>query len=58
MTSFIDASVIYGSSKEESDDLRARSKGLLEVQTGPSQTQILAASQNQIDCASGTGRAK
>ncbi|XP_063857201.1 uncharacterized protein LOC135098739 [Scylla paramamosain] len=50
VTSFIDGSVIYGSSKEESDELRAFSGGLLKVQRGPANTQILMADTNQIDC--------
>ncbi|XP_066966367.1 uncharacterized protein [Macrobrachium rosenbergii] len=57
VTSFIDGSVLYGSSKEESDDLRAFTGGLLKVQRGPSGTQILVDDDNQIDCKS-TGRQK
>lgn len=57
VTSFIDASSIYGSSKEEADELRAFSGGLLKVQRGPSSTQILVDDSNQIDCKA-TGRFK
>ncbi|XP_045123660.1 uncharacterized protein LOC123511596 isoform X2 [Portunus trituberculatus] len=57
VTSFIDGSVIYGSSKEESDELRAFSGGLLKVQRGPANTQILMEDTNQIDCKT-TGRFK
>lgn len=57
VTSFIDGSVIYGSSKEESDELRAFTGGLLRMQRGPGSTQILAEDDNQIDCKA-TGRFK
>ncbi|XP_050708782.1 chorion peroxidase-like [Eriocheir sinensis] len=56
-TSFIDGSVIYGSSKEESDELRAFTGRLLRMQRGPGSTQILAEDDNQIDCKA-TGRFK
>ncbi|XP_042860058.1 uncharacterized protein LOC122245949 isoform X3 [Penaeus japonicus] len=58
VTSFIDGSVLYGSSKEESDDLRAFTGGLLKVQRGPSGTQILVEDENQVDCKSPTSRHK
>nr|XP_045625957.1 uncharacterized protein LOC123775117 isoform X1 [Procambarus clarkii] len=58
VTSFIDGSVLYGSSKEESDDLRAFTDGLLKVQRGPTGNQILADDENQIDCKSSSGRHK
>ncbi|ROT73076.1 Peroxidasin-like protein [Penaeus vannamei] len=58
VTSFIDGSVLYGSSKEESDDLRAFSGGLLKVQRGPGGTQILVEDENQVDCKSPTSRHK
>ncbi|KAK4296820.1 hypothetical protein Pmani_030713 [Petrolisthes manimaculis] len=57
VTSFIDASAVYGSSKEEADELRAFSGGLLKVQRGPASTQILVDDSNQIDCKA-TGRFK
>ncbi len=50
VTSFLDGSVIYGSSKEENDELRAFSGGLLKVQRCPANAQILMADTNQIDC--------
>ncbi|XP_042238092.1 uncharacterized protein LOC121876775 isoform X2 [Homarus americanus] len=58
VTSFIDGSVLYGSSKEESDDLRAFTDGLLKVQRGPGSTQILIDDENQIDCKSSSTRNK
>ncbi|RXG73264.1 Chorion peroxidase [Armadillidium vulgare] len=60
VTSYIDGSVLYGSSKEESDSLRAKKKGLLLGQRGPSGTYILAAAEpeNQIDCKSSSPRYK
>ncbi|XP_071514131.1 uncharacterized protein [Panulirus ornatus] len=56
VTSFIDGSVLYGSSKEESDDLRAFTGGLLKVQRGPAGTQILIDDDNQIDCKDSSSR--
>ena len=58
VTSFLDASTIYGSSKEESDELRAFQKGLIKVQRGPGGTQVLQDDDNQIDCQSQKGRNK
>lgn len=58
VTSFLDASAIYGSSKEESDELRAFKKGNLKVQRGPQGTQVLIDDDNQIDCKSGSTRKK
>ncbi|XP_076035339.1 salivary peroxidase/catechol oxidase-like [Oratosquilla oratoria] len=58
VTSFLDGSVIYGSSKEESDELRAHTGGLLKVQRGPGSTQILVDDENQVDCRSSSSKYK
>uniref|UniRef100_A0A6A7FZ72 Peroxidasin-like protein n=1 Tax=Hirondellea gigas TaxID=1518452 RepID=A0A6A7FZ72_9CRUS len=58
VTSFLDASAIYGSSKEESDELRAFKRGHLKVQRGPRGTQVLLDDDNQIDCRSTSSRYK
>lgn len=51
MTSFLDGSVIYGSSKEENDEIRQFKKGLLKVQSGPSGSKgLLSPDATQLDC--------
>lgn len=52
VTSFLDASTIYGSSKEESDEIRSFKNGNIKVQRGPKGTQVLLDDDNQIDCRS------
>ncbi|KAF2367927.1 hypothetical protein FHG87_001306 [Trinorchestia longiramus] len=52
VSSFLDGSAIYGSSKEESDELRAFKNGQLSVQRGPQGTQLLPPEENQVDCRS------
>ena len=51
MTSFLDGSVIYGSSKEENDEIRQFKKGQLKMQRGPSGSKgLLSADPTQLDC--------
>ncbi|KAA0192579.1 Heme binding peroxidase-1 [Hyalella azteca] len=52
VSGFLDGSVIYGSSKAESDELRSFKRGQLAVQRGPQGTQLLPADENQVDCRS------
>ena len=57
MTSYLDGSVIYGSSKEESEELRLFTGGLLRVQRleSPGSRDLLPADDNTIDCAAENG---
>ncbi|XP_043224190.1 uncharacterized protein LOC122382646 isoform X2 [Amphibalanus amphitrite] len=51
VTSFLDGSVIYGSSKEENDEIRQFKKGQLKMQQGPSGSKgLLSADPTQLDC--------
>ncbi|KAJ9596468.1 hypothetical protein L9F63_012507, partial [Diploptera punctata] len=50
VTSFLDASMIYGSSREEANKLRTFSGGRLKTQTGFSGKQLLPADDNNSDC--------
>ena len=52
VTSYLDGSVIYGSSKEESEELRLFTGGLLRVQRldSPGSRDLLPADDNTIDC--------
>ncbi|CAG0880270.1 unnamed protein product [Cyprideis torosa] len=49
VTSFLDGSVIYGSSKEEVAELRTNKGGLLRVQSGPA-GDLPPADENDFDC--------
>ena len=57
VTSYLDGSVIYGSSKEESEELRLFTGGLLRVQRleSPGSRDLLPADDNTIDCAAENG---
>ena len=58
VTAYLDGSVIYGSSKEESEELRLFTGGLLRVQRLESQDSsrdLLPADDNTIDCAAEGG---
>lgn len=57
VTSYLDGSVIYGSSKEESEELRLFTGGLLRVQRleAPGSRDLLPADDNTIDCAAENG---
>lgn len=50
MTSFIDGSTIYGSSKDEAEELRTFFKGQLRVQTDALGEELLPADTNDLDC--------
>jgi len=55
VTSYLDGSVIYGSSKEESEELRLFTGGLLRVQRLESNRDLLPADDNTIDCGGESG---
>lgn len=50
VTSFIDASVVYGSSRDESNLLRTFSGGQMKTQTGHGGKQLLPAEDSSADC--------
>nr|CAD7448788.1 unnamed protein product [Timema bartmani] len=50
VTSFMDASMVYGSSNEQVSQLRAFSGGQLTSQRGPSGTTLLPPDKNTFDC--------
>nr|CAD7425233.1 unnamed protein product [Timema monikensis] len=50
VTSFMDASMVYGSSNEQVSQLRAFSGGQLTSQRGPSGTMLLPPDKNTLDC--------
>ena len=58
VTAYLDASVIYGSSVEESNDLRLFKGGLMKTQPGPASSTkgLLPAEDNIIDCRSKNDR--
>jgi peroxidase len=53
VTSFIDASTIYGSSKEEAENLRTFSLGQLKVQFNEARDELLPPDHNSLDCRDG-----
>lgn len=55
VTSFIDGSTIYGSSKEEAEELRTFYKGELRVQTDALNEELLPADNNDLDCRMSNG---
>ena len=50
VTSFLDGSTIYGSSKEEAESLRTFSLGQLKVQYNDNYDELLGADLNSLDC--------
>jgi hypothetical protein len=57
VTSFLDASVVYGSSEEEANLLRTFDGGRMKTQTGYGGKQLLPADDNSGDCRlNGTNR--
>ena len=50
VTSFIDGSTIYGSSKEEAENLRTFSQGQLDTQFNDNFDELLPADENGLDC--------
>ena len=55
VTSYLDGSPIYGSSKEESEELRLFTSGLLRVQRVEANHDLLPADDNTIDCGGESG---
>lgn len=53
VTSFIDGSTIYGSSKEEAENLRTFSLGQLRIQFNDNGDELLPADLNGLDCRAG-----
>ena len=56
MTSFLDGSTIYGSSKEEAESLRTFSLGQLKVQYNDNYDELLGADLNSLDCRDSAGK--
>jgi len=50
VTSFLDASVVYGGSRDEASLLRTFSGGRLKTQTGYGGGELLPAEENSADC--------
>ena len=50
VTSFVDGSTIYGSSKEEAENLRTFNLGQLKVQFNENFDELLPADENSLDC--------
>ena len=56
VTSFLDGSTIYGSSKEEAESLRTFSLGQLKVQYNDNYDELLGADLNSLDCRDSAGK--
>lgn len=56
VTSFLDGSTIYGSSKEEAEGLRTFSLGQLKVQYNKNYDELLSADLNSLDCRNSAGK--